>query len=208
MPALIDKYKNILENDGVIITETDTVPAIICNALSENAVKKIYTIKQREAKKPLAIFCSDIKMARSYLHFDKINQAVIKHYCPGPITLIFEKKAGAGLAPSLNLNNNTIGLRIPNHKFLLELLKKTKQPLAATSANISNVTLNPTNIKQTFDGLVEFIGLDETKEIYMASSVFAIKGTKIELLRSGPISKQSIEDFIKNKCSKELVTKY
>jgi len=196
MSALVDKYKNILLNDGVIITETDTVPAIICNALSEKAVKKIYNIKQRSSKKPIAIFCSSIEMAEDYLHIDQANANVLKSLCPGPITLILDKLQNNNLAESLNLNNASIGLRIPNHKFLLTLIKHLEFPLAATSANISNLELDITKIKQTFSGLVDIIEIDENKKTNTTSSIFAINKGKVNMLRDGPVSQATVEDLI------------
>ena len=197
MSALIDKYKNILLHDGVVITETDTVPAIICNALSEKAVKKIYNIKQRSSKKPIAIFCSSIEMAENYLNVDNANSAVLEHLCPGPLTLVLDRLQNNDLAASLNINNDSIGLRIPNHKFLLALIGRLGFPLAATSANISNEALELNKIKQTFSGLVDNIEIDENKNINTTSSIFSINKGKVSMLRDGPISQATVEDLIK-----------
>ena len=197
MSALIDKYKNILLHDGVVITETDTVPAIICNALSEKAVKKIYNIKQRSSKKPIAIFCSNIEMAENYLNVDNVNSAVLEHLCPGPLTLVLDRLQNNDLAASLNLNNDSIGLRIPNHKFLLTLIGQLGFPLAATSANISDKILDINKIKQTFSGLVDVIDIDESKNINTTSSIFSINKGKVSMLRDGPISQATVEGLIK-----------
>ena len=86
---------------------------------------------------------------------------------------------------------------MPNHQFLLTLIKQLGFPLAATSANISNLELDITNIKQTFSNLVDVIEIDENKKINTTSSIFSINKGKVNMLREGPISQVIVEDLIK-----------
>ena len=81
---MIKKINEILNNDGVIAFVTDTVWGIGCLPSSEKAVKKIYNIKQREAKKPLILMSHDIYPLLDYVKqpIEKEGQRLIKKHFP------------------------------------------------------------------------------------------------------------------------------
>ena len=60
----------------------------------------------------------------------------LNHLLPGPVTLVFDRKST--LPSELNPNTKSIGIRIPNNQFMIELARLCDEPLALTSANISN----------------------------------------------------------------------
>ena len=184
----IQKYLNILQNDGIIITNTDTVPAIICNGLSQKAVKKIYDVKKRNINKAIAIFCPDIATADEFVEINQCNKLVFTKLADAAITLILPQKANSILADNLNKNNQTIGVRIPNNDFLKELMHLAKFPLAATSANISSQDLKIENIEKDFNLKVDLIDLKDDL-IRQTSSIFQIiSEDNIKTLRKGDIS--------------------
>lgn len=195
MTNSIKNYLKILNNDGIIITATDTVPAIICNALSSLAVKKIYNLKQRDNKKPIAIFCANIAMAKEFFIIDEPVEHILRIFAPGAITLILQPMQNTNLAKNLNLQDDTIALRIPNNKFLQELMLTSNTPIAATSANLSGQTMTIKEINDYFTDRVDLIELDNQTTELNASSIFKIltKDNVLEL-RKGPISKQQILD--------------
>ncbi len=65
-----------------------------------------------------------------------VNDEQLSSLLPGPVTLVFERKTS--LPKELNPNTSSIGIRIPNYKFIIELSKYCDEPIALTSANISN----------------------------------------------------------------------
>lgn len=70
---------------------------------------------------------------------NEIEQKIIDKYMPGPVTLVLEKKE---VIPSIvTAGKNTIGIRIPDNKISIEILKKCKVPIATSSANISGMNL-------------------------------------------------------------------
>ncbi|MEK7503530.1 MAG: L-threonylcarbamoyladenylate synthase [Patescibacteria group bacterium] len=111
-----------IENGDVLVCPTDTVYGLICDAENKKAVEKIYKIKQRPKNKLIPIFTSDIKMAKKLTKINSRQEKFLKQVWPGPVTAVFHYKKP--------------GIRVPNHKFLLHLIKRVG-PLAETSANIS-----------------------------------------------------------------------
>ena len=79
----IEKIKNILNNGGVIAYVTDTVWGLGCLPNDEKAVQKIYSIKHREAKKPLILMSNEVYNLFEYVKQPIIKEAqiLIKIYC-------------------------------------------------------------------------------------------------------------------------------
>ena len=133
-----NKIKSILKNDGVVAFPTDTVWGIGCLPENPKAVRKIYSIKSREAEKPLILLGKDMDSLRPYVEKSHENaEKIIKKYLPGTVTLVLKKTA---LTPGYMTSGfDTVGIRIPDCPPFLELLDKCTESgvLATTSANIS-----------------------------------------------------------------------
>lgn len=134
----IIKLKNIKEKeivkkikqDCLFIYPTDTIYGIGCNALNSNSVKKIREIKK--SKKPFSVIAPSKRWISKNF---KIEKKYLKKL-PGPFTLILKMRRKNLVAKEVNLNLNTLGVRIPNHKFT-KIIQKTKLPFITTSVNIS-----------------------------------------------------------------------
>lgn len=118
----IKEAAEIIKNGGVIIAPTDTVYGLICDATNKKAVDKIFKIKKRPRKKLIPIFVSDINMAKKFANINPKQEKFLKQVWPGKVTAVFHHKKP--------------GLRIPDHKFILDLIKHIG-PLAESSANMS-----------------------------------------------------------------------
>lgn len=127
-----------IKQGKVLILPTDTVYGLVCDAANKKAVDKIFKIKKRPKSKPLPVFVSDIKMAKKLAIIDKKQEKFLKSVWPGAVTAILKSR---------QQKNKTIGLRIPNYRPLLDLVKQLNRPLAETSANISGKPA-PGNIKE------------------------------------------------------------
>lgn len=125
----------ILQKGGIIIFPTDTVWGIGCLLNQPQAIKKLYQIKKREKSKPTAVLVASLAQAEKLAWFNLDARKLAKKFWPGALTIVLKAKKEA---PDLILGKNqTIGLRQPNHNFLLKLLKKSKTSIVATSANFS-----------------------------------------------------------------------
>ena len=139
-PTLADAVKAIKEGK-VLICPTDTVYGMICDATNRKAVERLFRIKKRKLNKPVPIFVNDIKMAKKLAHIDKRQEKFLKKVWPGKVTAVLKRKKWYKL---YGVDKKTIGLRIPNYKLVLELLKIVNKPLTGTSANISG---KPASVK-------------------------------------------------------------
>jgi L-threonylcarbamoyladenylate synthase len=135
-----------IKQGKVIVCPTDTVYGLICDAKNKKAVRKIFKIKKRSFQKPISIFIKDLKMAKKFAQIDKKQEMFLKKYWPGK-TIAILKATKIRFPRGIVCQWGKIGLRIPKHKLLNELLNKFNGPLAQTSANISGKPV-PATIKE------------------------------------------------------------
>lgn len=192
----IDEIKKILENGGVGIIPTDTVYGLCCNALNKEAIKRIYKIKKRDLDKPLVLFVKNEKEIEKYAIVDELSRKIIEKFIPGEITIILKK-----LDPNFSISLkkfDTLGFRIPNSDFIINLLRSLDFPLATTSANISGekTPKNLDGLKRIFNGVVDFI-VDGGELGEVPSTVVQVVDKKINILREGKIKREEILKVLK-----------
>ena len=131
----IEKAVSALNHDGLVVYPTETVYGLGADALSEQAVMKIYEAKQRLLGKPVSVAVSDIDMIYGIARVDEVSELFIKKFLPGPVTVILE--ANSVLPKDLMAGSGMIGIRYPDHQIALRLIEALDSPITATSANIS-----------------------------------------------------------------------
>tara|TARA_B100000131_G_C18110115_1_gene609318 strand:+ start:482 stop:1069 length:588 start_codon:yes stop_codon:yes gene_type:complete len=130
---LNDAIKAISEA-SIIGIPTETVYGLGVDPYSEQAVKNLFSIKERDNSKPVSL------LVPSYTYIHKLNiitdiPEVVDLYWPGPLTIVVETREE--FADGIGTKSpNSIGIRVPDNELTLELLKKTG-PLAVTSANLT-----------------------------------------------------------------------
>jgi len=134
---LIGKCIEILKNDGVLAVPTDTIYGLAGLVRSEKAVRRIYEIKGRSFTKPLAVSVGKIDdlflWSKPTLTKEQLSN---EQLLPGPVTLMFERQDR--LPAYFNPNVQNLAIRIPNCQFMIDLAQQLSEPIALTSANISN----------------------------------------------------------------------
>ncbi|KPJ69047.1 hypothetical protein AMJ44_04785 [candidate division WOR-1 bacterium DG_54_3] len=130
----IKKTAKILKSGGVVAFPTETVFGIGAALDQPQAIKRIFRIKKRSKNKPLQVLVATLAQTKRLGKFSKKAQEFAKKNWPGPFTLVVYKtrkvpKLVTGGSPK-------VGIRMPNHKTTLELIKKCG-PIVATSANRS-----------------------------------------------------------------------
>ncbi len=135
MQPEINNAINILIQGGIILYPTDTVWGIGCDATNSDAVKKIYTLKQREETKSMVCLVNKIDMLKTYIDTIPSAASIIIKKSKKPTTVIYNNPKG--VAKNLVANDNTLAIRVVNNTFCEELIKDLKKPLVSTSANIS-----------------------------------------------------------------------
>lgn len=124
-----------MRQGGVILYPTDTVWGIGCDATNEEAVRKVYAIKQRDDSKALiCLVDSDARLQRYVRQVPDVAWQLIDCMVK-PTTLILE--GAVNLAPNLIADDGSIGIRITNEPFSHELCYRFQKAIVSTSANIS-----------------------------------------------------------------------
>ena len=146
----------VLREGGIILYPTDTVWGIGCDATNAEAVERIYALKRSENKNSMLVLCRDADMIVRYVNKAPGIAFEVMEMTEKPLTLILE--GAVGLAPNLIPEEGTLGVRVPNHDFCQQLLRKFGKPIVSTSANISG---DPTPLKGLKDVAKEIIdGVD------------------------------------------------
>lgn len=132
---------NYLKSDSVIAVPTDTVYGIACTVTSPKAINQMYSIKCRDENKPVAVCLSDIEDLHRWALVNHLPDELLNTLLPGPVTLIL--RCASKLNKSLCFNGK-VGIRIPDNDFIREIVRGLGNPIALTSANLSN---NPNSVR-------------------------------------------------------------
>ena len=132
----------VLRAGGLILYPTDTVWGIGCDATNAEAVEKIYKLKQSENKTSMIVLCRDADMIVRYVNKTPGIAFEVMEMSEQPLTLILE--GAVNVAKNLVPEEGTLGVRVPNHDFCYQLLRRFGKPIGSTSANISG---EPTPLK-------------------------------------------------------------
>ena len=131
----IEACLTVLESGGLILYPTDTIWGIGCDATNEDAVAKIFALKNRPDSKALIVLIAD---ERSLLQYVASPHIEVFDYIQGvskPTTIIYEN--AIGFAGNLLAEDGSVGIRICADEFCKHLIKRFRKPIVSTSANVS-----------------------------------------------------------------------
>ncbi len=194
-PGAIDKAKEFVKLGKTIALPTDTVYGLAVDVFNNGAIKEIYAIKERSMLKALPVLiANEEQLENLVVEMNEWAKILAKAFWPGPLTLILPKAPGL---PELLSPYPTVGIRMPDYQFTLDLLAAAG-PLATTSANISGES-NPRTAQDVLSqlgGRIDLL-LDGGKTPgAKPSTVVDTTGKEIKILREGPISKTEITTLI------------
>lgn len=185
----LNKIKEILDNDGVIIFPTDTVYGIACNCFSEKAIKKVFDIKKRPENKPINVLSNNLdKIKLVSKNINEKEEFLINKYMPGALTIILDKNEK--VSDILTAGLDTIGVRIPKNNISLRILENVSYPLATTSANISgdSAGIKISDFLKEFDGVVDAIIDGGETDLKVASTIVRVESdNKLKIIREGTL---------------------
>jgi L-threonylcarbamoyladenylate synthase len=138
MDNQIEKAVKIFKNGGIVIFPTDTAIGIGCRIDDENAVRRLFKIRNRPDSKPVLVLVDSVEMAEKYLLPipEKVKNKLINFYWPGKLTIILKCNPEKVTFPVRD-QRNTLGVRFPKNPMLLELIKRVGVPIVAPSANFA-----------------------------------------------------------------------
>ena len=130
----IKKAKQFLVDGELVAIPTETVYGLAANALNEEAVIKIFEVKNRPSFNPLIVHCSSWQVAQQYVQqVPEKAHLLAEKFTPGPLTFLLTKKDS--IPDLVTAGSEKVAIRIPNHPMTLTLLQSLDFPLAAPSAN-------------------------------------------------------------------------
>lgn len=185
-------------NDGKLVAvPTETVYGLAADYRNEKAIQRIFRVKKRPAYDPLILHASDIQMIEGDLvkEIPGLAKELAEAFWPGPLTLILPKKEN--VSDLITSGLPTVGVRIPGHPLLLELIKKLDRALAAPSANPFGY-ISPTSaehVEAQLGGKIPMILDGGPASVGLESTILAIEGSKIKILRRGIIEEEQLKAF-------------
>lgn len=189
----IKEAAETLKKGGLVIYPTDTLYGLGCNALDEDAIKRVFDAKGRSKSKALSIAVSDIEMMKEYAEIPKAAEKVAEAFLPGPLTIVLKKK---NLPDALTGGLPEVGIRIPESDITRRLIELLGAPITATSANISGKA-PPASADEATSQITEAnIVLDGGKLGEGVPSTVIDLSEKPKILREGAIKRAELEAVI------------
>lgn len=180
----IDHVVETLKDGGLIIYPTDTVYALGCDALNNQAIERICSMKEmKSAKTNLSIICDDISQVAQFAKFDNTQFRLMKANLPGPFTFIFP---ALSKLPKAFKGRRTVGIRIPDNEIALSIVRTLGGPILTTSVpgDDEDYRCEPGLIAEAFESQVDIV-IDAGRGQLMPSTIVDCTGGEPEITRQG-----------------------
>lgn len=129
---LLKQAASLLARGEVVAVPTDSSYALVCHLDDKDAVDQLRRIRQVDEKHHLTLICRDLSELANYARVDNKQYRLLKAATPGPYTFLLEATKEVPRRVS-HPQRKTIGLRVPDHRVLCELLMLHGEPLLATT---------------------------------------------------------------------------
>jgi tRNA threonylcarbamoyl adenosine modification protein (Sua5/YciO/YrdC/YwlC family) len=187
----------------IVAFPTETVYGLAASALDERAVERLVSIKGRKTGHPLTLAIKSADEARDYVpDMSPLAQRLARRCWPGPVTLVLDDTTPDGLARHLPKKvlsrvapDKTLGLRVPGHQVLLDVLRMLVGPLALTSANRTGgaEAVTAREVLEVLGNDVDLVIDDGPCRFGEPSSVVRIRGNRYEILRAGVVPEKTLQ---------------
>jgi protein-tyrosine phosphatase len=202
---MIDRAVRALSEGKLVAFPTETVYGIAADACQETAVARLLQIKGRRPGQPLTLAVKSVAAAFDYCpDVPPVGRRLGQRCWPGPLTLVLSGSHPEGqlgrLAPRVRqavAPANFVGLRVPDHRFLLEALQRLPGPVTLTSANRSGQAdaVSAEEVVEALGDDVDLVLSDGRSRYAQPSSVVRIQGRELEILRPGVLSEPALRRF-------------
>jgi tRNA threonylcarbamoyl adenosine modification protein (Sua5/YciO/YrdC/YwlC family) len=194
-PWLLPRAADVLRAGGVVVMPTDTVYGLTCCVTHHDAIRRIYKLKDMDAKKPLSILVSNMSMVGQYARGVSTPAfRILKRVLPGPYTFIFE--ASPEVPKIMLRKRRTIGIRMPDNPIALALIEEMGAPLLSSSIRDPEHEFvnDPDEIDRTLGKGVELV-IDGGILLPVPSTVVDLSGDEPVLIREGKGDVEALELF-------------
>ncbi|HHX70897.1 MAG: L-threonylcarbamoyladenylate synthase [Miniphocaeibacter sp.] len=193
----IEKAADLIRKDELVAIPTETVYGLGANGLSSEACKKIFEVKGRPQDNPLILHISEIgELDNLILELPEDVKILLENLWPGPLTVIFNKSKIVPLV--VTAGGKTVAIRMPSHIVARKIIKASKVPVAAPSANISGRP-SPTTANDVYEDLKGKIPLiidGGQSSIGIESTVLDVTEKPYTILRPGFYDKDDLEEYL------------
>lgn len=183
-PRTVERAVKVLEDGGLIAYPTDTYYGVGCDLNSKKAIDRLYGVKNRDRKKPLAILCPDLSDVARYAKVSNFAYRIMRQLTPGPFTFVLE---ATKLVPDMmQSKQKQVGIRVPQAPLMLAIAAKLGRPIVTTSATDMDgrVLTDAKEIKDELGQRLDLI-LDGGAQPDEPSTVVSLIDDQIEVLRQG-----------------------
>ena len=200
---VVHRAVQALVEGKLVAFPTETVYGVAASALNEAAVGQLIKLKARKEGHPLALAVKSADEAWDYVPgAGRIGRRLARRCWPGPVTLVMHDNHPDSLLRQLPESvreavspHGTIGLRVPAHRLIMDVLDLIAGPLALTSANRTNEaeTTTADEVKTALGDGVDLI-LDDGRCHYgQSSSVVQVNDNELKMLREGVVSCSTLD---------------
>ena len=198
LAAAADAAVAALENGDPVALPTETVYGLAADALRTDAVLKIFEAKERPFFDPLIVHLPDRewldRVAAIPEESRALVEALIGRYWPGPLTLVLPRRE---IMPDLvTAGLETVAVRMSAHPVFSLVVRRLGKPLAAPSANRFG-RISPTtaaHVRSELAGRIPLIVDGGPAEHGIESTIIAVEGERLRLLRAGPVTPRQIAE--------------
>lgn len=187
MHKQIQKVVEVFQGGGIVIFPTDTVWGIGAFVESDDGVRKLYSLKQRDSHKPTALLVGSMNQALEYGVFSDKQVKALSHYWPGALTAVVRSRKS--LLPQLLNEKGGVGIRWPNSTFLEEITHLLGGGIVTASANVAGGH-TPTSIKEIDELLlaqVDYVVNEQVPLSGISSTVVDLMSFEPRVLRQGAV---------------------
>jgi tRNA threonylcarbamoyl adenosine modification protein (Sua5/YciO/YrdC/YwlC family) len=185
-PRLLKQAVGLLEKGGILAVPTDSSYALVCHLDDKAAADKLRSIRGVDDKHHLTLLCRDLSELASYARVDNAQYRLLKAATPGAYTFILEASKEVPRRVS-HPSRKTIGLRVPEHKTLQDLLALHGSALLATTLIASGET-EPLNdaqdIRERYEHQIAAV-IDAGACALEPTTVIDLTGDTPEVIRQG-----------------------
>jgi L-threonylcarbamoyladenylate synthase len=194
---VILKAAEIIRGGGIVAFPTETVYGLGANGYNSLAVARIFEVKRRPSFDPLILHVADPVDVRKLVKEIPSNaKKLIERFWPGPVTVVLLKEES--IPDIVTAGLPSIAVRMPDHPMALSLIKESKCPIAAPSANPFGY-LSPTtaeHVREQLGDQVDLILDGGPCTVGVESTIVSFLDGKTRLLRPGGVSLEEIESVI------------
>lgn len=193
-PESVALAARLLQQGELVALPTETVYGIAADARNGEAVKKIFEVKGRPQDNPLIVHICGMEMLNGIVsEVPERAKKLAAAFWPGPLTMVMPR--GPEVSDVTCAGLDTVGVRMPSHPVVQQVIKESGVAFAAPSANLSGKP-SPTNAPDTLadmDGRLPLILDGGESKVGVESTVVAVTGEHPMLLRPGYVTKEQME---------------